>query len=182
MKGGLANGMTGFVRAIIFNEEKTSSDSPDFIMVQFDNYSGPCINGNLFPVAMIIRSCEKNGRKFIRKQFPLKVAYAIAIHKSQGLTLELIVIDLGDIQFAAGLTYVVLSRVKRLIDLVLIFYPDKKQFVKIRKSKPAQLKILFLENLRQKALGKVFNYHFHTYVSVYIHCIKTKPFIYVQNQ
>ena len=50
LKRGLANGTTGFVLAIIFNEEKTSSDSPDFIIVQFDHYSGP----------MIIMSCEKN--------------------------------------------------------------------------------------------------------------------------
>ena len=124
VKGGLANGTTGFFRAIIFNESITSSDSPDFIMVQFDHYSEPCINGNLFPVPMIIRSYEKNGRKFIRKQFPLKVAYAITIHKSQGLTLELIIIDLSDFKFAAGLTYVVLSRVKRLIDLAFMIHPD----------------------------------------------------------
>ena len=51
VEGGLANGTTGFIRAIIFNEEKTSSESQDFIMVQFDHYSGPCINGKLFPVA-----------------------------------------------------------------------------------------------------------------------------------
>ena len=81
--------------------------------------------------------CEKNGRKFIRKQFPLKVAYAITIHKSQGLTLELILLDLGEFEFAAGFTYVVLSRVKRLIDLVFIIYPDKKRFDKIGRSKAA---------------------------------------------
>ena len=34
----------------------------------------------------------------------MKVAYAIEIHKSQGLTLELIVIDWGDFEFAARLT------------------------------------------------------------------------------
>ena len=58
---------------------------------------------------------KKNGRKFTRKQFSLKLAYAITIHKSQGLTLDLIVIDIGDCEFAAGIfeTYVVLTRVRR---------------------------------------------------------------------
>ena len=92
--GGLANCCLGTVCAVIYSEHKTSSESPDDIMVQFDYYNGACINGNLFPVAMIIRMCEKNGRRFTRKQFPLKIAYAITIQKSQGLTLEMIVIDL----------------------------------------------------------------------------------------
>ena len=51
VKEGLANGTTGFVCAIIFNKNKTSSESSNFIIVQFAHYSGPCINGKLFPVA-----------------------------------------------------------------------------------------------------------------------------------
>ena len=65
--GGLANGCLGNVCAVIYNENKTSSESPDYIMVQCDNYNGACIDGNLFHVAMIIRICEKNGRRFTRK-------------------------------------------------------------------------------------------------------------------
>ena len=92
--GGLADGCLGTVCAVIYNENKTCFESPDYIMVQFDNYNCACINGNLFPVAMIIRTCEKNGRRFPRKQFPLKITYAITIHKSLGLILEMKVIDL----------------------------------------------------------------------------------------
>ena len=102
-----------------------------------------------FPVVMIIRSCEKNGRYFTRKQLSLKVAYAITIHKSQGLTIEYVVIDLGDYEFAAGLTYVGLSRVRRLMDLVFIRYCDKKRFDKIGKSKTYKLKIAFLKSLHK---------------------------------
>ena len=54
----------------------------------------------------------------------------ITIHKSQGLTLELIVIDIGDVEFAAGLTYVVLTRVRNITDLVFIIYKDKKRLTK----------------------------------------------------
>ena len=58
---------------------KTTSKTPDYIMVQFNGSNGQCIYANLFSVAMIIQSCEKNGRYLIRNQFALKVAYAITI-------------------------------------------------------------------------------------------------------
>ena len=48
------------------------------------------------------------------KQFPLKLGWAVTIHKAQGLTLESCSIDLGDGAFATGQTYVALSRCKTL--------------------------------------------------------------------
>jgi uncharacterized protein YpbB/nucleoside-triphosphatase THEP1 len=50
--------------------------------------------------------------------FPLKLAWAITIHKSQGLTFEHAIIDAGD-SFAAGQVYVALSRCTSLNGLVL---------------------------------------------------------------
>ncbi|KAJ7933180.1 hypothetical protein B0H13DRAFT_1498629, partial [Mycena leptocephala] len=41
-------------------------------------------------------------------------AWAITIHKSQGLTLKKAVIDLGDKDFSSGLSFVAISRVKTL--------------------------------------------------------------------
>lgn len=52
-------------------------------------------------------------------QFPLRLAWAITVHKSQGQTYGSVVVDMGDGAFAHGQTYVALSRCKSLDGLFL---------------------------------------------------------------
>jgi ATP-dependent DNA helicase PIF1 len=51
---------------------------------------------------------------FNREQIPLRLAYAVTIHKAQGATLDCALIDIGDNTFEYGQAYVALSRVKSL--------------------------------------------------------------------
>ena len=53
------------------------------------------------------------------KQYPLMLAWAVTIHKSQGKTFDRVIIDIGRGAFAHGQTYVALSRCTTLEGIVL---------------------------------------------------------------
>lgn len=66
------------------------------------------------------------------KQYPIRLAWAVTIHKSQGLTFDRLIIDAGK-SFASGQVYVALSRCRTLEGIVLkskitpeVIFSDKR--------------------------------------------------------
>jgi ATP-dependent DNA helicase PIF1 len=94
-----------------------SSSLPSVILVKVDDYEGPafpdCGDG-IVPVFAATRQFEFKGAACSRTQFPMRLAYAITVHKSQGLTLQRAVMDLSKREHTLGLAYVALSRVKSI--------------------------------------------------------------------
>lgn len=62
-------------------------------------------------------------------QLPLRLAWAITIHKSQSKTYNKVYIDLGQGAFSAGQTYVALSRCKTLEGIGLKYKVDKRDII-----------------------------------------------------
>jgi ATP-dependent DNA helicase PIF1 len=58
---------------------------------------------------------------------PLKLAYAISIHKSQGSSINCLELDLGDDIFVSGQTYTALSRATNINNIKIINL-DKSSF------------------------------------------------------
>jgi ATP-dependent exoDNAse (exonuclease V) alpha subunit len=67
------------------------------------------------------------------KQYPLKLAWAVTIHKSQGKTFEKVVLDIDTGTFAHGQTYVALSRCTSLEGLTLAKKIEKRHIIMDRR-------------------------------------------------
>src|SRR3989338_5700132 len=90
----------------------------------FEEFSGNPIfknrNGRSIVIAPMGWIVEENGK--IRAQItqiPLRLAWAITVHKSQGMSMDAAVMDLSQV-FEFGQGYVALSRVRRLSGLYLL--------------------------------------------------------------
>lgn len=136
---GLVNGALGTIYGILYAPgDQSPIDAPLVILVRFDYYSGPSFDANtpnIVPITPISRSWMDGTDKCTRTQFPFALAWAIAIHKWQGLTLESAVIDLGTREFCLGMSLVACSRVRSWNSLLFRPTFDLQRLARIRSSR-----------------------------------------------
>ena len=105
-KKGLVNGSRGVVHEFRRAMDPKTGVESLFPYVRFDNG----VNVLITPTSSSQRG---PGRTLVRKQLPLKLAWALTVHKSQGMTLSRAELML-DGAFDYGQVYVALSRVRSL--------------------------------------------------------------------
>jgi ATP-dependent DNA helicase PIF1 len=104
---GLVNGSRGVVTGF------ASDGNP---MVKFLN--GPALPVRI-PPASWTSDAENDSDGVTREQIPLRLAYALTIHKAQGASLDSALIDVGPSTFEYGQAYVALSRARSLESLFI---------------------------------------------------------------
>ena len=102
-ENGLVNGALGFVTKIVKNQY----NHVFALDIQFDNIK------SISRIERYAAQFEVEKNIYItRHQFPINLAWAFSIHKSQGLSLDNVFIDLGEDIFQSGMAYVALSRAR----------------------------------------------------------------------
>jgi ATP-dependent DNA helicase PIF1 len=114
-EAGLVNGSRGVVTGF----------GPDgFPLVKF-------LHGPPFPVrvppAAWSMDTDDESKTVVREQIPLRLAYALTIHKAQGASLDSALVDVGPSTFEYGQAYVALSRVRNL-DALYVFEIHPRAF------------------------------------------------------
>ena len=66
-----------------------------------------------------------NGISVKIAQFPIRLYYAVSVHRSQGQTLSRVIFDMWCNPFVHGCLYVALSRVRRSSDIMIMSTPAK---------------------------------------------------------
>ena len=123
-KFGIVNGCQGTVVDIIYKSLGDElPDLPLLIILRLNSYTGPqCFSDqelhNCLPIDTT--AAYSNKHHATRTQFPIRLAYAMTVHKSQGETMKKGIVDLGFSERNLGSSYVQITRFKKFTEFLLI--------------------------------------------------------------
>lgn len=134
--GRWVNGTVGKFKGVYINDKKSTGKLSDIkkegepenagelLMVELEDGTVQYIGRNKWDVVDFVWDEQDNAVETDVvggfNQYPVKLAWAITIHKSQGKTFDNVVIDLGRGAFAHGQLYVALSRCRTLEGIEMI--------------------------------------------------------------
>jgi ATP-dependent exoDNAse (exonuclease V) alpha subunit len=94
------------------------------VVKELEGFSGgpvvETLNGTTIEVPLETWTIEEDGKvKAELRQYPLRLAWAITVHKSQGMSMDAVEVDLSK-SFEKGMGYVALSRVRTMAGLTIL--------------------------------------------------------------
>lgn len=146
---GLVNGALGTIMDIIVSPD---DDLPVFVLIDFDNYTGPTIYGGV-PIVPVQSNWLSGNIFCTRTNLPFTISFAMTIHKSQGKEFDRAVVDIGSSERNLGLAYVGLSRVRRFQNLILEEIYPLTRYINIRNLDSFKFRELEERRLRSISLN-----------------------------
>ena len=129
----LVNGSVGYVKEIVYEDGQGPPRLPLYVVVDFgDFYTGVNFfekdgpeKKNWVPIKPTTMEwwgwSGQEKKTYTRRQLPLRLAWAMTIHKSQGITIDgKYCVDLGSTEMNHGMTYVAFSRATKFSNIGLI--------------------------------------------------------------
>ena len=98
---------------IVYSPSSKPLDAPMYVVARIENHNGPPWNQNDHKLVPMVPVSLCSWRKTL-----LTIAWAIAIHKSQGLTIQKERVDIGNIE-RQGITFTTMSKVRSLSNLYI---------------------------------------------------------------
>ena len=144
-EAGLANGACGKIVDIVKPQDNRKAC---VLLVDIPNYCGPALSCDHPTIVPITQTPRASGAA--KGSIPLTLAWAVTIHKAQGMTLDWVTVDLGQREFSSGLTFVALSRAKSFNGLRVHPF-DLERYKAIEKGKYVEARQEEFRRLRLRA-------------------------------
>ena len=98
-------------------------------------------------ITLLKREFAINNVACTRTQVLLTVTWAITVHKAQGITADKIITNITEKDYVVSLTYVAISRVKKLTGLL---FEELFDYSRFRSTKASKTKIMRLANYTRR--------------------------------